>query len=197
MSIQWGQRLWFILATVGACGSGLILPASARNGAWYVGGDFGGMILEDQSFIIPEGRVERSFFLLNHDYGFDGSAFVGYDLGAFRLEAETSYKRAGVRATAPVGGGPVFGASGSTSALSFMVNGLLDFGDDDGISGFVGGGVGVARVDYHNVRAFSNEAAFLDDSDTRFAWQVIAGVRQAVTSNVDIGLKYRMFNVPN
>jgi opacity protein-like surface antigen len=197
MSIQWGQRLWFMLATVGACGAGLILPASARNGAWYVGGDFGGMILEDQSFIIPEGRVERSFFLLNQNYGFDGSAFIGYDLGAFRIEAETAYKRAEVRATAPVGGGPVFGASGSTSALSFMVNGLLDFGDDDGVSGFVGGGVGVARIDYNNVRAFSNQAAFLDDSDTRFAWQIIAGVRQAVTPNVDIGLKYRMFNVPN
>ena len=27
-----------------------------------------------------------------------------------------------------------------------MLNGMLDFGDDDGIQGFVGGGVGVARV---------------------------------------------------
>ena len=35
-------------------------------------------------------------------------------------------------------------AGGSTSALSFMLNGLLDFGEDDGIQGFIGGGVGVA-----------------------------------------------------
>jgi hypothetical protein len=31
---------------------------------------------------------------LDHDYGFDGALFVGYDLGAFRLEAEVAYKRA-------------------------------------------------------------------------------------------------------
>ena len=30
-----------------------------------------------------------------------------------------------------------------------MVNGLLDFGPDDGLQGFVGGGAGVARVDNH------------------------------------------------
>ena len=27
-----------------------------------------------------------------------------------------------------------------------MLNGMLDFGDENGIPGFVGGGVGVARV---------------------------------------------------
>ena len=75
---------------------------------------------------------------------------------------------------------------GATSALSFMINGMLDFGDDDGISGFVGGGVGVARVDFNNVRAFENQGAFVDDSDTRFAWQIVAGVRQAITDNIDV-----------
>ena len=44
-----------------------------------------------------------------------------------------------------------------------MINGMLDFGDDDGISGFVGGGVGMARVEVNNVRAFANTAPFLDD----------------------------------
>lgn len=33
---------------------------------------------------------------VNQDYGFDGALFVGYDLGAFRLEAEAAYKRAGI-----------------------------------------------------------------------------------------------------
>ena len=78
-----------------------------------------------------------------------------------------------------------------------MINGMLDFGDDDGVSGFVGGGVGIARVDYNNVRAFSNQGALVDDSDTRFAWQVVAGVRQAITDNIDITLRYRFFNVDN
>jgi len=78
-----------------------------------------------------------------------------------------------------------------------MLNGMFDFGDDNGISGFIGGGVGIARVDFNNVRAFSNQGAILDDSDTRFAWQVIAGVRQAISDNIDITVKYRFFNVDN
>src|SRR6185436_6954064 len=145
----------------------LATPALARNSAWYVGGDFGGMIVEDIQFdfglqpTVPSSSSAQ--LVTNHDYGYDGALFVGYDLGAFRLEAEVSYKRADVDdieySTAVPGlGNPVGSAvtptitpagGGRTSALSFMVNGMLDFGDDDGISGFVGAGVGVARIDYN------------------------------------------------
>ena len=72
-----------------------------------------------------------------------------------------------------------------------MVNGLLDFGDDDGIQGFVGGGAGVARVDMQTVLV---APAFLDDSDTGFAWQALAGVRAPLSRSWDVGLKYRLFN---
>jgi opacity protein-like surface antigen len=74
-----------------------------------------------------------------------------------------------------------------------MTNGLLDFGDDDGVSGFVGGGVGVARVDYSQVRAFSNQAAIVDGADDTFAWQLIAGLRYPVSDDVDVMLMYRHF----
>jgi len=194
----------------------LATPALARNGAWYVGGDFGAMIVEDMGFefgqspVIP-GAGGNAQIATNHDYGYDGALFVGYDLGAFRIEAEVSYKRArvddietSVRAPGFSGviGGPVTptiypAGGGRTSALSFMINGMLDFGDDDGISGFVGGGVGIARIDVNNVRAFSNQGAMIDDSDTRFAWQVVAGVRQAISDNVDITVRYRFFNADN
>src|SRR3954469_17673281 len=198
----------------------LATPALAGNGAWYVGGDFGGMIVEDVSFDFGRTPTVTSSgnpqIVLNHDYGYDGALFVGYDLGAFRIEAEVAYKRAnvsdieysvrlpGFATLTPVGtlGGP-FGPNiipaggGRTSALSFMVNGMLDFGDDDGISGFVGGGVGVARIDYNNVRAFSNQAAAIDDSETRFAWQVVAGGRQAVNDNIAVTVRHRFFNADN
>src|SRR3954452_9368139 len=78
----------------------LATPALARNRAWYVGGDFGGMIVEDVDFdfgltpTIPSAAGAQ--LALNHDYGFDGALFVGYDLGAFRIEAEVAYKRARV-----------------------------------------------------------------------------------------------------
>src|SRR5205085_6165291 len=181
----------------------LASPALARNGAWYVGGEFGAMIVEDID--VDVGTVNNAINL-DHEYGYDGGLFVGYDLGAFRLEAEVAYKKADLdsfqTAIQLPGESTAFPtqrdfAGGSTSALSFMLNGMLDFGDDDGISGFIGGGVGVARVKYNNQRVFANSAPFLDDSDSRFAWQVIAGVRQAVSDNIDVTVKYRFFNVDN
>jgi len=179
----------------------LATPALARDGAWYIGGDFGVMIVEDINVDI--GDTEDAI-TLNHRYGNDASLFVGHDFGGFRVEGEVAYKRANLdslqQSLALPGQGLSFSGSqedvgGRTEALSFMLNGMLDFGEDDGVSGFIGGGAGIARVKFNNVRVFDNAAPALDDSDTRFAWQVIAGVRQAITPNMDVHLKYRFFNV--
>jgi len=180
----------------------LATPAFARDGAWYVGGEFGGMIVEDTNVDI--GAVDNAL-RLSHDYGYDGGLFVGYDLGGFRIEAEAAYKKAdleGYNTTIRLPlEGPNFATSrdggGNSSVMSFMINGMLDFGDDDGISGFVGGGVGMARVKANNMRNFSNATPFLDDSDSKLAWQVFAGVRQAISDNIDVTVKYRFFNVDN
>src|SRR5688500_3170579 len=120
----------------------LATPALARDGAWYVGGDFGAMIVEDLGFefgltpTVPS--QEEAQVVINHDYGFDGALFVGYDLGSFRVEAEVAYKRARVddiEASIQLPGCPtptgpvclpgtaiqpdVYPAAGRTSALSF------------------------------------------------------------------------------
>jgi OmpA-OmpF porin, OOP family len=182
-------------------------PALARDGAWYVGGDFGAMIIEDTDAVFtPGANAGPGQLQIGYDEGFDGSLFVGYDFGAFRLEAEVSYKQADTEEllttnlTLPGTAANIStftGGDGDVAILSGMVNAMLDFGDDDGLSGFVGGGVGIARVDFNDVSAFTNTAAGLDGDDTRFAWQIIAGVRQAITPNVDLHLKYRFFNVDN
>jgi outer membrane protein OmpA-like peptidoglycan-associated protein/opacity protein-like surface antigen len=179
-------------------------PALARDGAIYVGGDFGPMLIEDMDVNFTPGTTAGSTgsSQIDFDEGFDGSGFVGYDFGAFRIEAEIAYKNADLEGLQTAGvifpgagvGSGTFRGDGEVSVLSGMVNGLLDFGDDDGLSGFVGGGVGLARVDL-SAGAFTNTAVAVDDNDTRFAWQVLAGVRQALTPNIDIHLKYRFFNV--
>lgn len=198
-----------LAVTLALATTALSTPALARDGAWYVGVEGGAMIVEDIDFDIRPPAVATG--TADHDYGYDVGGFVGYDFGAFRLEAEVSYRRAsvdawrsnvatpqylanGVLATAPVG---VYDyAGGSTSALSFMVNGMLDFGSDDSLSGFVGGGAGVARVKAHDY-ALNTNGSFLDDSDTVFAWQAIAGVRAPISENIDVTLKYRFFNADN
>ena len=171
------------------------------------------MIVEDVGFefgltpTVPS--QESAQVVLDHDYGFDGALFVGYDLrfrSGSRPRSPTRARIDDIEAAIQLPGTPSLGGVGPggaiqpdvtrcrAGALSFMVNGLLDFGDDDGISGFVGGGVGIARVDYNNIRAFANQGAFVDDSDTRFAWQIVAGVRQAITDNIDVTVRYRFFN---
>ena len=178
----------------------LASPALARDNQWYVGVDGGVMIVED--FDLDIGVTDNAGSI-DADKGYDFGGLVGYDFGGFRLEAEVSYREADLENTQisalgiPVNAGTLplrtgsFATSGDANALSFMVNGLLDFGDDDGIQGFVGGGVGVARVDIQNTLA---SPSFLDDSDTGFAWQALAGVRAPLSDSWDVGLKYRFFN---
>jgi OmpA-OmpF porin, OOP family len=178
----------------------LASPALARDDQWYVGVDGGAMIVEDMSLDI--GALDNVAGI-DTDTGYDLGGLVGYDFGGFRLEAEVSYREAdteSVNSSGPVipsgsgsalQAGGVYDTGGDANALSFMVNGLLDFGDDDGIQGFVGGGVGVARVDIQNT--FANPS-WLDDSDTGFAWQALAGVRAPISDSWDVGLKYRYFN---
>lgn len=181
----------------------LASPALARDGQWYVEVGGGPMLVEDMDFDVNAGT---DTFTVDVDKGFDFGGLVGHDFGPFRLEAEASYREAEISTlTAGSTGVPVvnglspagiYAANGEVNALSFMLNGLLDFGPDDGLQGFVGGGVGVARVDADATIQASSNGAF-DDSDTGFAYQVLAGVRAPLTENLDVGLRYRFFTAPN
>jgi opacity protein-like surface antigen len=132
---------------------------------------------------------------LNVDYktGWGVDAIAGYKLGLLRLEAEGGYQRAPVKnvtastalltAATAGAGAPVTSddfASGRMGVATLMGNALLDsnFGDSR-FGGYVGGGAG---------RAW---ASFSGDKDNAWAVQGIAGLRYAVSSNVDAGLKYR------
>jgi OOP family OmpA-OmpF porin len=161
-------------------------PALARNDAWYIGVEGGGMIVEKADLRINGATLAQS----KQKKGFDVDGIIGYDFGPFRLEGEAGYKQAILKSISTQGNADSYGR---TSVLSFMVNGLLDFGSDDGLSGFVGGGAGVGRVKLGNY-GIRGSGQIVDDSDTGFAYQAIAGVRYPVTTNVDVGLKYRFFN---
>ncbi len=179
-------------------------PALARDGAWYVELDGGPMIVEDIDFDIG---AASNAVQVNHHEGYDFGGIVGYDFGFVRLEAEGSYRAADIE-TLDIGAAGVqagnlatqiatnrsLGADGDSSVLSFMVNALADFGADDGIQGFAGGGVGVARTKLDGVSIQTSGPGFLDDSDSGFAWQLLAGVRAPLTDTIDVGLKYRFFN---
>lgn len=176
-------------------------PALAQDRAAYIGVEIGAVMVNDTDIDI--GLVDDAV-TVEHEFGFDGRLFVGYDLGGFRLEGEVAYKQADlesfqttIRLPLDEPDFPTEGEAGggSSTALAFMINGIRDFGDDDGISGFVGGGGGVAQVKAYNYRNLPDATPFLDDSDSRFAWQVFAGVRRAIRDNIDVTVKYNFFNV--
>ena len=110
----------------------LASPALAKEGAWYVGVD-AGLMKVDGSTINRDGPE------LDHDEGSDFGLVVGHDFGGFRLETELSQKEASLEALGS------FVAAGKTSHTSFMLNGMFDFGPDDGLQGFFGAGIGIAR----------------------------------------------------
>ncbi|MBJ7442370.1 MAG: porin family protein, partial [Sphingopyxis sp.] len=193
-----------LAVAVALASTALASPALARDDSWYVGVGAGVMIVEDLDLDIGTAANAAA---IDHRKGYDFEGVVGYDFGGFRAEVEVGFREADIKSgrfAAPGIPGNASGSSitqfvgntdlnGDTNALSFMVNGMLDFGDDDGLQGFVGGGAGVARVSVEPVFA----GPFLDDSDTGFAWQAIAGVRAPLSANWDVGLKYRFFNVDN
>ncbi len=159
-------------------------------------------------FIGPADSDFNNAVGIDYKRGSDIDLIAGYDFGMFRIEAELGRKRAKLNefevdagfinalnvalnrpSAAPdlrAPGLPAlssgdFDLGGTLKVRSIMANALLDFGDEDGLSFYAGAGIGRARV------------KLLGDRDSSLAMQAIAGVRYAVTSNIDIGLKYRYF----
>jgi opacity protein-like surface antigen len=159
----------------------------------------------------PADTTFSNTFGLDYKKGVDLDAIAGYDFGMFRIEGELGYKRAKTdkleidstdlaaintalnrpdRDVAPDPVDPLPALSSTdveldneqVSVLSGMINALLDFGNEDGLSFYGGGGFGRARV------------KSMGQSDSAWAWQGIAGVRYALSRNIDIGLKYRYFS---
>ena len=192
----------YLLAAVAA--AVIATPAMARDNSPYIGLDAGftiptskdvnGSAVFTNPTILPLGAAPIG--KMKFKWGEDFDLNAGYDFGMFRLEGEVGYKHSKVRRfdfntgylTAINGGsgnsfvsGNDLGFNRGVSVWDAMLNGLVDFGSDRGLSGFVGAGIGYAHV--HE----------LGKSQSKPAGQLLAGVRMAVSDNVDVGLKYRYF----
>ncbi|RNJ63134.1 MAG: OmpA family protein [Porphyrobacter sp. IPPAS B-1204] len=182
-------------------------PASAREGQAYIGIN-GGVIIDDQVDVdIRNGNdTFNNAAFADTNLGIDGDVVIGYDFGAFRLEAEGGYKRAGYDGLTVISSGILPGdltvPSGTRvqnerdlEIWSGMVNALVEFGNDDGFQVFGGGGVGFANMRLPVV--VDGVGTVIDDNTTDFAWQLLAGARVALSDNVDLGVKYRYFVANN
>ena len=146
------RKLAFGLASIAVV---MASPALARDGSPYAGIEFGAMKANRTK--IDVGNVADAVDIKYRSkfpskLGWDGDIFLGYDFGHFRLEGEVSKKRAKIQrvttlVTLPGGALPgTYAAGGHTDVTSYMLNGEGDFGPDDSVSFFAGGGVGYANV---------------------------------------------------
>lgn len=186
----------------GAAAIVIAAPAHARDGQPYFGIN-GGVVFEDQVDIEAEpyqGTLNEA--KVNTGMGWEGDAVLGYDFGRFRLEAEAGYRNQDHDTlivngpnTAGLPPGLRTGPDSTQKTMSAMINGLIDFGRDDGLQLFIGGGAGLARVDFE--LSVPGIGTLADDKDTTFAYQGLAGLRFPVTDNIDLGVKYRYFRADN
>jgi opacity protein-like surface antigen len=179
-------------------------PAAAKDGSPYVGIE-GGILFPQKQTVF--GSVDftdptltdisrTDVASVRYKKGYDLDLIGGYDFGMFRLEGELGYKRAKAKSLTVsdafitglnAGAGTAFttdtnfNIDDKASVFSAMVNGLVDFGGNGGVGGYLGAGAGYAKV-----KQFGS-------SNGKFAWQLLAGVYTPISDNLDIGLKYRYF----
>lgn len=121
-----------------------------------------------------------------------GYAFGSWGFLSPRLEAELDYSSAqlasGQRFNAAGPVGTPFALDGSRTALTGFGNVLFDLNSGFmGFTPFLGAGVGVADV---AIQANAGGFNVIDDSDTTFAWKLIAGLSYDIAPGVKLELAY-------
>jgi opacity protein-like surface antigen len=164
-------------------------PAAARDNSAYFGIEFGAMHAND-SHVEQDFGQGTDFFNVDHNWGVDGDLIAGYDFGLFRAELEGAYKWA--THDEYDDGDSSVNADGHSRAYSLMANAMVDFGRNEGLNFYAGGGAGIAWV--HQRFSIVGDSDDFSIRDSKFAWQLIAGVRAPVFTHFDVGLKYRYFN---
>jgi opacity protein-like surface antigen len=137
---------------------------------------------------VTYGNGERAKFKT----GWNVDALAGYKFGLFRLELQGGYQRAPLKSltasttllndvsTATGTMATAANLPGSRVGVTYaLANALIDSDFGGGFGGYIGGGAGRAWVSYSG------------DKDNAWAFDGTAGIRYALTPNLDAGVKYQ------
>ena len=174
------------------------LPASAvaQQDGFYASLSSGLNFLDDSDFDIAGGvEVENQY-----DTGFAISGAIGYatapvwDFGSLRLEGEISYRQndIDVHSVAALGGDQP-GSTGEATSLAFMANVYHDFLPGSDFRPYIGAGLGLASIEFSDY-GIAAVPDVLDDDDTAFAYQLIAGASYSFTLQLAATIDYRFFS---
>ncbi|MBO6549819.1 MAG: porin family protein [Rhizobiales bacterium] len=159
---------------------------SENTRGWYLRGDIGGTFYDD--FTMTDSNAAK-FILEDIDDNFMFGGGIGYNLmRGFRVDFTLDYRAdADVFAQLDSGTVPDNQFTGDLSALVGLANFYYDLDMGHRITPYVGVGVGFA--------ALSMDGPDSDDSDTTFAWALMAGVDIDLRSNWKLDIGYRYLNL--
>ena len=165
----------------------VMFATSARAQTFYLGGEAGWSVLENQTDRAPGfAPVHKRF-----DDGYAAGARVGYEWGPWRFEEEYVYHNNGL-AGFKIAGVPATGVTGSRQAHAIMTNALYDINLGNlawPVTPHIGAGIGA--VDVIDRARSTNFGTVSHGDDWEFGYQAIAGVRYALTPAVALDLDYR------
>ena len=164
--------------------AGLVAVPSARAD-FYIGGNFG--------FGFPRDHKDDDGNTIELDDDIGGTVAVGYNFVPVRIEGEFVFRASDVRRYEDdLGDRP---ATGNIQNLGVMVNAIYDLPLAQLYSPYVGGGFGASRISAKGIR-WDGETQ-LDDSESVFAYQFMAGIEYEIGRNAAVRLGYRFFSTRN
>ena len=157
-----------------------LAPAAkaAEAGPFYVGG-FGGYVIPKDLEVSGSGVVRQDTKM--KDSWMIGAKF-GYIIPTFKwIAGEVEYNYLAEQDI------DTPGVSGHIKAHNFMANALARY-PEGRFHPYAGFGIGVSRGTF----TAATTTGFIDESDTAFAWQILAGLNFEITPkwSADIGYRY-------
>jgi len=166
--------------------------AQADSG-WYTGVQGGANFQKDQESTGPSRVLDLDFDTGGFVAGHLGYKFRGSRMGRFRAEAELSYRKNDVDDIVFNGVGRI--GSGDQDVLAGLMNLFYDINaHSKRYIPFVGAGIGIANI---NADVAYTPGAFIDDDDTTFAYQFIAGAQYKITKKFSLVGDARYFALSN
>jgi opacity protein-like surface antigen len=162
---------------------------SAASAEVYLSGNLGAVFLTD-----ADGDVDGYTGELTFDTGGVATFAVGTTVGnSGRIEFEIGSRVNDMDEVTSDYYNFTTDIDGDVTTLSYMGNVYFDFKNNGKFTPFIGGGLGIANVEY-DVDSVNGNSRFSDKADdTVMAYQVMTGISYAATDHLNIDLQYRYF----
>ncbi len=159
--------------------------AESKNTHTFYGKIAGGYVIPFDDFDEETyGLTEWEF-----DNGYNGLAALGYQCGNWAFELEGSYRKLDADYRETKSTTAQVALSGDVTQLSGMFNIYFIFMPEMDISTYFGAGAGMTDISWNDVTVSGGTP--IDDSDTVFTWQAIAGVSFDLADWAALELDYR------